>query len=209
MRSFCASKRPSAVWLGESRSRRSTHTFGMEIATLGRAQRSRRGRRNRRARRRHRSRPRRCRATPTSTRMVLVGLGREPERVGADAQVRVHRDEDGRRRRSSRARRSPSAGWPGPAPSGRAPSASCGPLRRDGDLEVAAGVEAHARGRATRASAEPSRSRAIVPGVAPALRALSLELVDLLDDVNRDDDVVVFELEDGVGIVKRTFVSRT
>ncbi len=35
-----------------------------------------------------------------------------------------------------------------------------------------------------------------VPRVAPALRALALELVDLLDDVDGDDDVVVLEPED-------------
>jgi hypothetical protein len=38
--------------------------------------------------------------------------------------------------------------------------------------------------------------------VAPALGALAFELVDLLDAVNRDDDVVVLEAKDRAGVVE-------
>ena len=47
---------------------------------------------------------------------------------------------------------------------------------------------------------EEARDRA---RVAAALRALALELVDLLDDVDRDDDVVVLEPEDRVRVVEQ------
>ena len=75
-------------------------------------------------------------------------------------------------------------------------------LARDGDAQDAARVERHALGERAAALAklvEQARDRA---RVAPALRALALELVDLLDDVDRDDDVVVLEPEDGVRVVE-------
>ncbi len=40
------------------------------------------------------------------------------------------------------------------------------------------------------------------PGVAPELAHVPLELVDLLDHVDRDHDLVLFELLDGPGIVE-------
>ena len=77
------------------------------------------------------------------------------------------------------------------------------PLGRDGDAEHAARVERDALGERAAPLAklvEQARDRA---GVAAPLRALALELIDLLDHVDRDDDVVVLEPEDGVGVVKQ------
>ena len=80
------------------------------------ARRARRGRRRRSLRRRRRSPSCRWSSCVDLDPLVLVGLGDHAERVGADAEVRVHRDEDGRPAAvAARARRRRSAGWPGPS----------------------------------------------------------------------------------------------
>src|SRR5258708_371557 len=42
-----------------------------------------------------------------------------------------------------------------------------------------------------------------MPSISPALGALAFELVDFLDDINGNDDVVVFEFEDGLRVVQK------
>ena len=125
-----------------------------------------------------------------------------PEGVGPDAQVRVHRDEDGhatgvvladveRRLQDGLVHRRVIDG-----------AGQREPLAGHGDAEHAAGVERdplRERPSALAELVEQSRDR---PGVAPALGAFALELVDLLDHVDRDDDVVVLEAENGLRIVK-------
>ena len=157
------------------------------------------GRTSRSPRRRPRSR-----STPVSTALrldalVLVGLGEHAERVGADAEVRVHRDEHGgAARRPRRGPRTPSGGWRCPSPPCRwrsAARAACSgrrPVRKPPDLSRHALRERAAR------LAQIVEEANDVARVAAALRALALELVDLLDDVDRDDDVVVVEPEDRV-----------
>ena len=120
--------------------------------------------------------------------LVLVGLGDHAERVGADAEVRVHRDEDRRaaavllahvergledggvhRALVERARAAPGGAW------------------RHGDAEGAARLERDPlRERAARL-AQLVEEPGDLARVAAALGAFALELVDLLDAEDRDD----------------------
>ncbi len=133
-------------------------------------------------------------------RRVLLGL--EPERVGADAEVDVLRDED------------------------RRPVAIAVPdlerhaddevvddlrrlervgelLRRQRDRELAAVRQRDAVGEALALLAELVEAAGDLARVAAALRQLLLEVVDLLEDVDRDEDVVVLEVEHRPRIVEQ------
>ncbi len=77
------------------------------------------------------------------------------------------------------------------------------PLARDRDAQDASRVEGDPLGQRAAALAKLVEEAGDRPGVAPALRALPLELVDLLDDVNRNDYVVVFEPENGLRVVEQ------
>ena len=135
---------------------------------------------------------------------VLVRLRDDAQRVGADAQVRVHRDEHGRPRlvavahvdRDLEDRAVLRAGV-------EADHQRLGPLLGDGDAQRAAAVERDAaRERLPVRLAEVVEEPRDVARVAPALGALALELVDLLDRVDRDDEIVVLELEDRLRVVQ-------
>src|SRR5262249_23487615 len=113
---------------------------------------------------------------------VLVRLRVEPQGVGADSQVRIHRDEDGRRsvriphvdgglQNGLILRRMVERGG------------KLGPLGRNGYLQAAAGIERYSlRERSpTTQTIEQSGDRT---GIATPLGAFPLELIDLLDDVD-------------------------
>ena len=80
---------------------------------------------------------------------------------------------------------------------------SSGRLRRHGDAQRAARLERHALRERAALLAEIVEQARDGARVAAALGAFALELVDLLDDVDRDDDVVVLEPEDGVRVVEQ------
>ena len=91
-----------------------------------------------------------------------------------------------------------------PRTSGRARSASSG--RRSGtcDAQRCRRRRSARRSRASRRVAQCRRAAGTtVPRVAPALVRLALELIDLLDHVDRDDQVVVLELVDRVRVVEK------
>ena len=151
-----------------------------------------------------------------------------PRRRARRCRSRARRAPRPRRRsppRAARARRRGCGGWcpwrrrppacPAPARPARAPPPgsgrrSCGCRRR----RAGACARRRARGCA-RAPRRWRRPRASLPwsaelvevarhlaGVAAQRREVALEVVDLLDDVDRDDDVVVAEAEDAAGVVE-------
>jgi hypothetical protein len=77
-----------------------------------------------------------------------------------------------------------------------------GPGRR-GDPQPAARGQGRPVREARAFCTQPVQHARHLPGVAPALRGLLLELIDLLDDEDRDDDLVVGEREDGARIVNQ------
>ena len=112
-------------------------------------------------------------------------------------------------RRRGRARRSPSGGWPGPGSSTPARPARRGAARG----WRCAGCHRSPGGRPWPGSCpdrwrSSSRRRSDGAGVAAPLRSFALELVDLLDGEDRDDEIVVLELEDRVGSWSRTLASK-
>ena len=128
---------------------------------------------------------------------------RQPQRVGADAQVDVLGDEDGRLvlvrvAHVQRDHQDQVVGDLALAQRRRHRT------RRRGDPHLAAAFgqrDAVGQTPAVRAQAvEHPRHLARVP---PELGRLLLEGVDLLEDEDRDDDFVVRELEDRAGIVKQ------
>ena len=135
--------------------------------------------------------------------LVLVRLRLHAERVGADAEVRVHRHED-RRRGAVRV-----ADLEGGLEDRRVHrllvdrGRELGEARRDLDRERAAGLDRDAfRERATLV-AEIVEEPYDMARVTAALRPLAFELVDLFDDVDRNDDVVVVEAKNRVGVMKQ------
>ena len=135
--------------------------------------------------------------------LVLVGLRDHPERVGADAQVRVHRDEDGRPAgvvlADVEGRLQDGLVHRGVIDGARQRRAACSGTATRSAPPESSGTPLDSEPPALAELVEEARDRA---RVAAALGALALELVDLLDHVDRDDDVVVLELEDGVRVVE-------
>src|SRR5690606_14958584 len=78
-----------------------------------------------------------------------------------------------------------------------------GALRRDRDPQRAAVLHRDSLRQGAALLAELIEETDDVTSVTAALRAFTLELVDLLDDVDRDDDVVVVEPEDRVRVVEQ------
>ena len=136
--------------------------------------------------------------------LVLVGLRAHAERVGPDAQVGVHRDEDGRPRRVAVAHVDRGLEDREVLRARLQADQRVRPVLGDRDAQGAAAVERDAlgerRGLVAPQIVEEARDGA---GVAAALGPLALELVDLLDREDGDDDVVVLELEDRVRVVEQ------
>jgi hypothetical protein len=76
-------------------------------------------------------------------------------------------------------------------------------LLREHDPQHAAVLERDALGQGAVLFAESVQIAGDLARVAPQLGEIPLELVDLFYDVDRDDDVVVFELEECAGIVEQ------
>ena len=134
--------------------------------------------------------------------VVLVVLGHQPERVGADAQVDVLGDEHATQIRLALF-----------DVHGEGEDAVVGDVLvhqlagqlalREQDPQRPAALQRHALGQAAVLLPEGVQIARHLPRVAAQLGEVALELVDLLDDVDGDDDVVVFELEEGPRIVEQ------
>ena len=132
----------------------------------------------------------------------LVVLRVEPVHVGLEAKVDVLGDEDGG---------AAALGVADGDGEGEDAGIDVAGVRRGGpgagrgfledDAEDAAVGEHDAFGEGTLA-AEGVEAPGNGPRVLAALAGLALELVDLLDDLDGDEDVVVLEVEQGVGVVE-------
>ncbi len=134
--------------------------------------------------------------------LILVGLRDHSERIGADAEVRVHRDEHGDVAAVVLA--DVERGLQDGLIHGRVVDGAGQrePLARYGDAKRTARVESDPLGERSPALpklVEQPGDRASVPA---ALGPLALELIDFFDHVDGDDDVVVLEPENGVRVVK-------
>lgn len=78
-----------------------------------------------------------------------------------------------------------------------------GSLFGDGDAESAAVFEGDAGAEGARGAAEAVEQASDGAGAPSTLGAFAFEFVDLFNGVDRNNEVVVLEFEDGVGIVKK------
>jgi hypothetical protein len=130
-----------------------------------------------------------------------VVLRRQAERVGADAQVHVLGDED--RRHAPRAVADVERHGEDVVVGDLARAQGLGQLAaRERDGDAAARGQAHAIVEVA-LLAQGVEQAGDGAGVATALVQLLLEGVDLLDDRDRDVDVVLLELEERLGIVQQ------
>jgi hypothetical protein len=135
-------------------------------------------------------------------RLVLVTLGDESQRVGANPEIHVHRDEDRRSIRRAIANLDRALQDRVIPRSWIQRNLELGPAIRHEHPQRAAVPDLHAarqRSVFVALGVEYTRNRA---RVAAAFVRIALELIDLLDHVDRQDQIVVLELEDRVRIVE-------
>jgi hypothetical protein len=133
----------------------------------------------------------------------LVVLGWQPVDVCLEAEVDVLGDEDGRVRSIlglDGEGKGQDAGIDG-AVGGREGGAAAAGGRFEDDAQGAAIAEGDALGEGT-LGAEGVEAAGDGTGVLAAFAGLALELVDLLDDLDGDQDLIVLEVQEGVGVVE-------
>ena len=136
--------------------------------------------------------------------VVLVILGQQPERVGLDAQVDVFAHQDGLalglglldaegQRQDAvihRVRVENSVAVPG----------GSGPLKYDAEVPAVGQRNAFAQPARAAKAVQHAGDR---PGVLAQFGGLALEAVNFLDDLNGQEDVVILELEQGIGVMEQ------